>query len=93
MYCRFLIILFIMLLNKSKTRAVKIKRIDMYGWFCLTKKKEALKIKTSFNYGAEGENRELRSGYCPICISLLLCFATVANGLVRVRISYLLLCI
>ena len=48
MYCRFLIISFIMLLNKSKTRAVKIKRIfDMYGRFFLTKKKEALKIKTS----------------------------------------------
>lgn len=61
--------------------------------FCLKKKKEALKFKTSFNYGAEGETRELRSRCYPIYISLLLCFATVANGLVRVRISYLLLCI
>ena len=55
MYCRFSIISFIMLLNKCKTRAVKIKRIMIcMAVFCLTKKKEALKIKTSFNYGAEG---------------------------------------
>ena len=55
MYYLFSIISFIMLLNISKTRAVKIKRIyDMYYRFFLTKKKEALKIKTSFNYGAEG---------------------------------------
>ena len=58
MYCRFSIISIIMLLNKSKIRTVKIKRIydiyDMYWRFFLTKKKEALIIKTSFNYGAEG---------------------------------------
>ena len=41
MYCRFSIISFIMLLNKSKIRAVKIKRIhDMYGRFLF--EKEAL---------------------------------------------------
>ena len=48
MYCRFLIISFIMLLNKSKTRAVKIKRIyDMYCRFLFDKEKRSLKIKTS----------------------------------------------
>lgn len=36
--------LFIMLLNKSKTRAVKIKRIyDMYGRFLFDKEKRSLK--------------------------------------------------
>ena len=39
MYCRFSIISFIMLLNISKTRAVKIKRIyDMYCRFSLAQK-------------------------------------------------------
>ena len=55
MYCRFSIISFIMLLNISKTRAVKIKcYMICIFFFCLKKKKEVLKIKTSFNYGAEG---------------------------------------
>ena len=45
MYCRFSIIPFIMLLNKSKTRAVKIKRIyDMYGRFLFDKEKRSLSI-------------------------------------------------
>ena len=44
MYCRFSIISFIMLLNKSKTRAVKIKRIyDMYVRFLFDKEKRSLK--------------------------------------------------
>lgn len=44
MYCRFSIISFIMLLNKSKTRAVKIKCIyDMYGRFLFDKEKRSLK--------------------------------------------------
>lgn len=43
-YCRFSIISFIMLLNKSKTRAVKIKRIyDMYVRFLFDKEKRSLK--------------------------------------------------
>ena len=44
MYCRFSIILLIMLLNKSKTSAAKIKRIDdMYGRFLFDKEKRSLK--------------------------------------------------
>ena len=55
MYCRFSIISFIMLLNISKTRAEKSSAYMIcMADFCLTKKKRSLKIKTSFNYGAEG---------------------------------------
>lgn len=44
MYYRFSIIILIMLLNKSKTRAVKIKRIyDMYYRFLFDKEKRSLK--------------------------------------------------
>lgn len=46
MYYRFSIIILIMLLNKSKTRAVKIKRIyiyDMYCRFLFEKEKRSLK--------------------------------------------------
>lgn len=44
MYYRFSIIILIMLLNKSKTRAVKIKRIyDMYFRFLFEKEKRSLK--------------------------------------------------
>ena len=48
MNCRFSIISIIMLLNISKTRAEKSSAYMIcMDDFCLTKKKEALKIKTS----------------------------------------------